>query len=92
MSATRTVLISDPLGLHARPAADFVAQARSYASDVSLTAGEKHGNCKSLLSILKLGITQGTEVALTASGPDEQTAVDELCSLLVGDHDATAPS
>ena len=82
MSISRTVVITDPLGLHARPAADFVAQARTYSCAIALTAGEKQGNCKSLLSILKLGIAHGTEVTLTATGDDESTAVDELAAAM----------
>ena len=88
MSVSRTVVIIDPMGLHARPAASFVAQARTYSSEVVLAAGEKQGNCKSLLSILKLGITHGTEVTLTATGDDERTAVDELAAGLESTPDA----
>ena len=88
MSVRRTAVITDPQGLHARPAADFVAQARTYSSEVALTVGEKSGNCKSLLGILKLGITQGTEVTITATGDDESTAADELAAILETPHDA----
>ena len=86
MSASRTVVIIDPLGLHARPAAAFVEMARTFAADVTIEKDGKRGNCKSLLSILKLGIAQGADVTVTASGEDEQHAVDALVALLEADH------
>jgi phosphotransferase system HPr (HPr) family protein len=82
MTAIRTAVVADPLGLHARPAAELVAQARAYESDLVLASGEKTGNCKSLLAVLKLGIVGGTEVTVTAMGPDEAVAVEVLASFL----------
>jgi len=82
MTTTRTVTIADPLGLHARPAADFVTAARGYSSDLAISVGDKVANCKSLLSVLKLGITQGTVVMVEATGEDEERAVEDLASRL----------
>lgn len=91
MSASRTTIIADPLGLHARPAAEFVTRARTYESDLSIASGDKTGNCKSLISILKLGIAVGTEVTITAAGPDEAAAIEELGSFLEIVHGDDAP-
>lgn len=91
MSATRRAVIADPLGLHARPAAEFVTRARAYESDLTITSGEKSGNCKSLLSILKLGIVAGAEVTITATGPDEADAIESLGSFLEVAHGDGAP-
>lgn len=91
MTVVRTALIADPLGLHARPAADFVARARVYESDVVIAAGEKSANCKSLLAVLKLGAVGGTEVTITATGPDEDDAVGVLASFLESVHGEGAP-
>jgi phosphocarrier protein HPr len=88
MSVSTSVVITDPLGLHARPAAQFVEKARTFASDVTLDKDGKSANCKSLLSILKLGVTQGTEVTVTASGDDEQGALDALLALLQAEPEA----
>ena len=87
MTASRILVITDPLGLHARPAAAFVEKARTFASDLTIDKAGKAGNCKSLLSILKLGISQGTTVTLTGSGADEQAAVDALVAALRGHTD-----
>ncbi|MCU1669170.1 MAG: fruB [Blastococcus sp.] len=88
MSVSSSVVITDPLGLHARPAAQFVEKARTFASDVTLDKDGTSANCKSLLSILKLGVTQGTEVTVTASGDDEQGALDALLALLQAEPEA----
>ena len=90
MTATQTAIVADPLGLHARPAADFVAQARSYESELVLTSGEKSGNCKSLLGVLKLGIGSGSEVRITATGSDEDAAVEALSAFLMHVPDTSA--
>lgn len=82
MSATRTVTVADPHGLHARPAAEFVESARGFESNLQILTADKRGNCKSLLSVLKLGISQGTAVTLEADGHDEEQAVETLASLL----------
>lgn len=82
MTTTRTVTIADPLGLHARPAADFVTAARGYESELAISVGDKMANCKSLLSVLKLGISQGTIVVIEATGEDEERAVEDLSTRL----------
>ncbi len=91
MTVSQTATVADPLGLHARPAADFVAQARTYDSEIVLTSGDKSGNCKSLLGVLKLGIVTGSEVSITATGPDEVAAVEALAELLGREPDTGTP-
>jgi phosphocarrier protein HPr len=92
MSATRSATVTDPHGLHARPAAEFVETARGFESALQILVADKKGNCKSLLSVLKMGITQGTVVTLEADGPDEEQAVEALAGLLEhASQDSTAP-
>lgn len=91
MTASQTAIVVDPLGLHARPAADFVAQARTYDSEIVLTSGDKSGNCKSLLGVLKLGIVTGSEVSITATGSDEVAAVEALAAYLGREPDTATP-
>jgi phosphocarrier protein HPr len=64
--------------LHARPAADFVRTAMGFAADVQVAVGEREVNAKSLLSVLALGATGGTELRLTAAGEDSEAALDAL--------------
>ncbi|MCE1787376.1 HPr family phosphocarrier protein, partial [Enterobacter hormaechei] len=53
------VTITAPNGLHTRPAAQFVKEAKSFASDITLTSGGKTASAKSLFKLQTLGLTQG---------------------------------
>ncbi len=83
MSVSRQVVVADPLGLHARPAAEFVERARNYTCDLTIENDGNVGNCKSLLSLLKLGIVHGASVTISARGEDAEAAVTSLVELLV---------
>jgi phosphotransferase system HPr (HPr) family protein len=82
VSRREEVVVTNPTGLHARPAARFVELARGFESTVSIEKDGRQGNAKSLVSVLKLGINQGSLVALAAEGPDENRAVEALSELL----------
>jgi phosphocarrier protein HPr len=81
----RIVTIGSKSGLHARPAAVFVQQAKTFQSKVNLTKDEKTVNGKSLLSVLTLGASQGDQVTLIVNGDDAEIAVDKLAALLETD-------
>jgi phosphocarrier protein HPr len=83
VSASRTVTVSNPSGLHARPAAVFVAKAKEYESTVTLEKDGKTGNGKSLIGLLKLGLACGSTVQISAEGSDAQSAVEGLSALLL---------
>jgi phosphocarrier protein len=81
----RRVRIQNPLGLHARAAARLVRLAGSFHSDVQLArcdAREKAVDAKSILGILMLAATQGTELEIITEGEDEAMAMDALCALI----------
>lgn len=61
-------------GLHARPAANFVALAKKYKSKIMLTKEDKTVNAKSLLAVLGAGITKGSTVSLSFDGEDAEEA------------------
>lgn len=82
MSLTRTVVVRTPAGIHARPAAVFVETARRFTSALSLESRGKTANCKSLLSLLKLGVPHGATVELVADGDDEAEAIEALAAVL----------
>jgi phosphocarrier protein HPr len=88
VSVSRTVTVQIPSGIHARPAAVFVKTAKRFTSGLSLESQGRKGNCKSLVSVLKLGVAQGMAVTITADGPDEAEAIDALVALLEADHPA----
>lgn len=83
---SRVTTVCNPTGLHARPATEFVAQAKKYASKITIRNMEEDPdecvNAKSVVLLLSLGLTKGTQVELTAQGEDEKTAVDELVALI----------
>jgi phosphocarrier protein HPr len=77
-----TLTIDHEAGLHARPAALFVQTAGQFASDITVTHGERSANAKSILTVLTLGAKQGSEVTITAEGDDAQEALDALKELV----------
>jgi phosphotransferase system HPr (HPr) family protein len=77
--------ISNPSGLHARPAALFVRTAGAFASRISLanvSRGTGPGDAKSILAVLGLGVSSGHEVELTAEGDDAEEALRSLRELV----------
>jgi phosphocarrier protein HPr len=80
---SRTVTIGSTSGLHARPAALFVAAAGAQSVPVTIrTAAKKPVPARSMLSVLSLGAKMGTEVILEADGDGADAALDALADLL----------
>ena len=67
-------VITDPVGIHARPAGALVTEAKKYASDVTIAAGGKSASAKKLIMLMGLGIKQGDEIEVQVEGADEETA------------------
>jgi phosphotransferase system HPr (HPr) family protein len=84
MIATCDIVITNKVGLHARPAAAFVELASRFASEITLTNLTRAGqpvNAKSLNAVLGSGSFQNHTIRLTAEGDDAQEAVDALAAL-----------
>jgi multiphosphoryl transfer protein len=82
--------ISNPLGLHARPAARFVQTAAGFDADVqvrNLTTGRGPASARSLNGLATLGIRQGNEILVSAHGPQAAAALDALADLARRDFD-----
>lgn len=82
MAYSKDVVITAPSGLHTRPAAEFVKAAKGFVSDITVTSSGKTASAKSLFKLQTLGLTQGTNITITAEGEDEQKAVDFLVDLI----------
>jgi len=82
--AEKRVQIVNVLGLHARAAARFVRAAAQFRSRVTITKDGTTTDGKSILGILFLAATTGTEIVISASGDDENEAVDALSTLVSG--------
>ena len=68
--------------LHARPAGALAVAAGRFAAAVSLTAGAKTTDAKSVLGVMGLGATSGQRVTVSADGPDAAEAVATLIAIL----------
>ncbi len=78
----KTAVINNEVGLHARPATFFIQKANEFKSSIWVEKDHRRVNAKSLLGVLSMGITQGTEITIVAEGPDEVVAADSLAELI----------
>ena len=72
------VRLPEDVALHARPAGAFVREAARVAAEIRVEANGRSANAKSILDILALGATGGTELVISASGPDAAEALERL--------------
>jgi phosphoenolpyruvate-protein phosphotransferase/dihydroxyacetone kinase phosphotransfer subunit len=92
-SRTVTLTVRNPLGLHARPAARFVQTAGAFEADLTvtnLTTGRGPASGRSLNAIATLGVRQGHEIVIAASGPQADEALGALEALAARDFDEEA--
>jgi phosphotransferase system HPr (HPr) family protein len=91
-----TVVIRNPSGLHARPAATFVKAAAGYPCEIRVTNvtrdAARSASAKSILGVMQLGVAQGHELRIETSGEDEQRALDELVELVASGLGELLPS
>lgn len=73
-------VITDPVGLHARPAGLLVKQAAAVASKVTISCNGKSADAKKLIMLMSLGVKQGMEVTCQIEGEDEDAAFDTMQS------------
>lgn len=76
------ILIVNKLGLHARAAAKLVKIASGFASESKLIRGNRTVNGKSIMGVMMLAASKGTEIELIVEGEDEQEAMTALCDLI----------
>ena len=82
IAASRDVIVRNKLGLHARPAAEFVRHAKSFRSDVWLVKEGQRYSAESLIDVLRANLDFGATVTLEARGVDAEAAVLRLEKLL----------
>jgi phosphocarrier protein HPr len=78
------VRLPENVALHARPAGAFVRLAAAAEAEVRVEANGRAANAKSILEVLALGATGGTELAISASGADAAEAVERLAEFVSG--------
>jgi phosphocarrier protein len=81
----KTATITNPVGLHARPATFLIQKANEFESSIWLEKDERRVNAKSLLGVLSLGVGKGEKISVIGDGSDETKAVDTLYDLISTD-------
>lgn len=79
---TSHLIVPNRLGLHARAAAKFVQTAARYGCEISVEKNGKRVNGKSIMGLMMLAASQGSELGITTSGADEDQALAALSELI----------
>jgi phosphotransferase system HPr (HPr) family protein len=87
VSAQREVRITNKLGLHARPAAQFVKRVRGFRSEIWVVKEGKRFSGSSLIDVLRANLDCGATATLEAHGVDADEAVEDLGKLLAEFHE-----
>ena len=85
-TASREIVVSNKLGLHARPAMQFVDVANEFSSKISVHKGGEEpadADGKSVMQMIILAATEGTPLRIDADGDDAPTAVEKLAELFI---------
>ncbi len=77
-----TFTITDPQGIHARPAGLLVKEAKKYESKITIAKGARTGDVKKIFAVMALGAKQGEEIKITVDGADEDTAAAAMDAFL----------
>ena len=75
-------VLTDPLGIHARPAGQMIKMAGKYNCDIQIGSAKKMVNAKRIIGVMALAVKQGDEVTLTFSGEDEEEAASAIGKFL----------
>lgn len=78
----KKITIINKLGLHARAAMKLIDLAGRYQSHIDIYYADKLIDAKDILNVMTLGASVGAEIELQIDGPDENEAMDALCTLI----------
>ena len=67
-------VVTDPQGIHARPAGLLVKEAKKFESNISVFKGARKGNLKKIFTVMALGVKQGETIKVQVEGADEEQA------------------
>ena len=79
---TRTAIIKNQRGLHARAAALFVKTAGKFESRISVSKGGQTVSGRSIMGLMMLAACIGSDIALETEGPDASLAMDTICKMI----------
>lgn len=77
-----TYVVTDPEGIHARPAGMLVKTAAGFKSDIKIEKDGKAVNAKTIFGVMGLGVKKDMEIKMTISGEDEDQAAEALQKFL----------
>lgn len=81
---TKPITIQIASGLEARPVALLVQVASQFESEIYVESEEKRVNAKSIMGMMTLGLTEGEAIVVSASGNDEEYALEKIEEFLSG--------
>jgi phosphotransferase system HPr (HPr) family protein len=81
---SRTHVIKNKFGLHARPSASFVQTASRYRSEIKVEKDGQVADGKSIMDLMMLAAAQGTSITINAQGEDDLEALEALGTLIEG--------
>lgn len=76
------IVLRDPMGLHARPAAKLMMALKDIESRVTISGNGQVVDAKDVIAILSLGCLEGDEIVFRAEGPDEAKAMEAVCRVV----------
>lgn len=82
MASTKTFTVNNKLGIHARPAAQFVKIASRFDCEISVEKDEEEIDGKSIMGLMMLAAGNGSQLKVTADGSDEEEALAALEDLV----------
>lgn len=71
-------VITDEVGIHARPAGILVKEAKKYGAKITVAMGDKSADATKLMALMSMGVKQGDEVTVSVEGDDEESAAAEI--------------
>ena len=75
-------VVTDPQGIHARPAGLLVKEAKKFESNISVFKGGRKGNLKKIFTVMALGVKQGETIKVQVEGADEEQAASTVEAFL----------
>ena len=77
-----SIKIINKLGLHARASAKLTQVANQFESDIWIEKNDKKVNAKSIMGVMMLAASQGTDIKISTEGVDEKKALDSITALI----------
>lgn len=75
-------VVTDPEGIHARPAGELVKEAKKYKCSIKLTKDGKSADCKKIFGIMGLAVKNGTAITISFDGEDEDAALEDISKFM----------